>query len=61
MMELNVVSEEELNACPNCTESLAHGATEFLGEGVMVARVYCNNCDWFATEEWVHDQTVREE
>jgi hypothetical protein len=57
-MTPDVVSEQELNTCPSCGAVLRHGEVEFLGDGLMVIGVECRECDWYATEEWVHDRTV---
>lgn len=61
MSELTVVSEEELSSCPECEEAISTGNVEFLGEGFLVVPVYCSSCDFHATEEWAHEQTVQSE
>ena len=53
-----VVSEEELNYCPDCGEAVEHGVADFLGFGLMNIGVSCTECGWAGTEEWVHDKTV---
>jgi hypothetical protein len=59
MSELTVVSESELHICPECSEHLSTGSVEFLGDGLLVVPIYCEECDFHATEEWEHSQTVQ--
>ena len=61
MGEIVTISEEELSSCPECNEALSTDSPEFLGGGLMVIQVYCSSCDFYATEEWEHSETVFDE